>query len=74
MSDPDWPAIAAQLYLEVKLAVCRCEYSRTKSGVPTWQPIMVDGAQLGISRQMTGERCANCRAREAYEMAAGITL
>lgn len=67
---PDWPAIAHQLYREVTLALCRCQFERTRSGVPIWKPIP-DGQ--GISRTLI-VRCSNCAARNAYEAAAGLEL
>lgn len=60
----DWRQIADALSLAARTAGCRCEYERTKGGVPIWFPM--EGG--GIGRKLI-RRCSKCLAVDAYDEA-----
>lgn len=68
MTEPDWPAIAAALCLVARSAGCRCEFERTKGGVPIWFP----DDHGGIGRKLI-KRCSRCIALERYDEALELT-
>jgi hypothetical protein len=69
VAEPDWKAIAEQLYVTLNAFGCTCEFERNRTGVPLWHP----DTGGGIGRRLI-KICSKHQACNVYELAAGLEL